>query len=494
MSRKVVALDFRENTISAISVTSGFKSTSIDAYVNVQVDDSADDSADGIRKAIESIVKAVDIDGSTCIASFPAGQISFRNFAVPFKNPKKIRQILPFELESTVAAPVENLSIDFLPVKLSENNNNTDIIVACVENSQLEMYLKTLSDFNINPEIITAAGLPTAYFLAQLDDFPENGLVLDVGRLKGTLFLIIARQIALIRSISLNVSGSSSLSGSSDLPSGLEHLYRGIQQTLFAVEEIFNLDYRPETMIITGDSLDDIRLESQLSQVLGIPVKRSDLVATSGFRMKNGAKKSWNPSEMDNALALAQMELTGTDAFNFSKGFFTEKNFWSEHGRSVIRTAVLAGLLLMLAFFNVLFESYILQKKVAQLDQQIADVFKQTFPEIKKIVDPLHQMRVKIKGVKSTALFPTDTGKKNRTIDLINRISRLIPKTTDVELTRLVIGPENFVLSGNTDTFNTVDDIKSRLETADVFKKVTISSANIDRSDNRVRFKVKVDV
>ncbi len=492
MSRKIFALDIRDNTISAISITSGFKSTSIDAYVNVQVDD----SADGIPKAMETIVKEADLDSSTCIVSVPAGKISFRNFAVPFKNSKKIRQILPFELESTVAVPTDNLSIDFVPVKLSENSNNTDIIVACVENSQLEMYLKTLADFNINPEIITVGGFPTAYFLSQLDDFPESGLVLDFGKRNGTLFLIIARQIALIRPISLSFTG---LSGPSDSPGSsdsfeVEHLCRGIQQTLFSFEEIFNLDFRPEAMLITGNGLDDTRQESQLAQGLGIPVKRLDLVAASGFRMKNGFKKSWNSSEMDNALALAQMELTGLDAFNFGKGFFAEKNFWSENRRRVIQTAVLAGLLFMFAFFDVLFESYILQKKVVQLDQQIAGVFKQTFPEIKKIVDPLHQMRVKIKDVKSTALFPTDTEKKNRTIDLINRISRLIPKTTDVELTRVVIGPENFVLSGNTDTFNTVDDIKSRLETADVFKKVTISSANIDRSDNRVRFKVKVDV
>jgi type II secretory pathway component PulL len=492
MSRKVVALDIRENAISAISITSGFKSTSIDAHGYALLDD----SAEGIRNAMEAIVEEINMDGSICVASVPASQTSFRNIVVPFNNPKKIRQILPFELESTLAVSTENLSIDFIPVKLSENSNNTDIIVACVENSQIEMYLKTLSDFSINPEIVTVGGYPTAFLLSQLDDFPDNGLVLDVGKNNSTLFLIIAKQIALIRSIPLSFSGSSILPDSSE-SSGLvevERLCKGIQQTLFSVDEIFNLDFQPDAMLITGNGLDDKPLESHLSQVLGIPVKRSDLVTASGLSIKNGSKKSWNPSEMDNALALAQMELIGIDAFNFCKASFAEKNFWSEYGRRVIQTAALAGLVLMLAFFNVLFESYTLQKKVVQLDQQIADVFKQTFPDIKRIVDPLHQMRVKMKEMESSALFPTDFDNKLRTIDLLNRISRLIPETTDVELTRIVIGPENFVLSGNTDNFNTVDDIKSRLDTAGVFKKVTISSANIDRSNNRVRFKVKVDV
>ena len=42
---------------------------------------------------------------------------------------------------------------------------------------------------------------------------------------------------------------------------------------------------------------------------------------------------------------------------------------------------------------------------------------------------------------------------------------------------RLVVGADNVVLSGNTDTFNTVDDIKGSLEEAEIFTSVTISTA-----------------
>ncbi|MDH3345185.1 MAG: PilN domain-containing protein, partial [Desulfobacteraceae bacterium] len=82
--------------------------------------------------------------------------------------------------------------------------------------------------------------------------------------------------------------------------------------------------------------------------------------------------------------------------------------------------------------------------------------------------------------------------KSMRTIDILNNISNRIPRETDVTLTRMVIGSENVVISGDTDTFNSVDTIKSRLEQEDAFKKITISSANINKSDNRVRFNLKV--
>jgi hypothetical protein len=39
-----------------------------------------------------------------------------------------------------------------------------------------------------------------------------------------------------------------------------------------------------------------------------------------------------------------------------------------------------------------------------------------------------------------------------------------------------------------------VDDIKSKLEQIDFFKKVTINSANIDRSGKEVRFQLKAEM
>jgi hypothetical protein len=103
-------------------------------------------------------------------------------------------------------------------------------------------------------------------------------------------------------------------------------------------------------------------------------------------------------------------------------------------------------------------------------------------------------MRIKIQEARKNALLTGQTEKNISTIDILNNISRLIPKNIDVNLTRLVIGVESIVISGNTDTFNAVDNIKNRLEKSDLFKKIIISSANIDKSDNRVRFKLKVNL
>ncbi|MFA7013025.1 MAG: PilN domain-containing protein, partial [Desulfobacterales bacterium] len=74
----------------------------------------------------------------------------------------------------------------------------------------------------------------------------------------------------------------------------------------------------------------------------------------------------------------------------------------------------------------------------------------------------------------------------------LNEISTRIPLSADVELTSFVSGSDGVVVSGNTDTFNAVDEIKNRLEKGEMFKTVTITAANMDRTSNRVQFKLKL--
>ncbi len=88
--------------------------------------------------------------------------------------------------------------------------------------------------------------------------------------------------------------------------------------------------------------------------------------------------------------------------------------------------------------------------------------------------------------------LPGEFAASVKTIDILNDISRLIPEKQDVELVSIVVGSDNVVVTGNTDTFNAVDDMKSGLEMSDNFQSVSISSANMDQSGTRVRFKLKV--
>jgi len=482
MRRKILGLDIRHDAVSAVLLKSGIKGTVIDAHVHVPLSDRKEDET-GWVAPLETLVKKMDISGSVCAASFPADEISYRNIQVPFKGQKKIKKILPYELEPTFPFPTDDLIIDFVAVKLPDHITGNNLITAAVEKSKLQSFLDTLATFNIAPETVTVGGYPIAVCLTHLLDNRKNWLVVDIDSNKVAIFFMLSGGICLIRSFPIRADARSYK---------IKSLCSIIRQTHAALEKMIGSEFDLEGLFITGCGLDDLGFEQDMAQALGLPIHRIDLLRDTDLIKNQNPPKSWVPFLMDNALSLALLEVAGADRLNFRKGPFASKKFWEENKKSLIQTGIILALVVALAFFNVFIDSYFMGKRLARLDRQITEIFTSTFPDVKKIVDPVQQMRIKVAAVRKKMLFSGEGETPIRAIDILNNISQRIPRETDVTLTRMVIGSENVVISGDTDTFNSVDNIKSRLDQVDAFKKITISSANINKSDNRVRFKLKI--
>ena len=477
-NKKILGLDIRYDSVSAVLVKNNIKENLIEAHEYVPISDQKNLESI-ISYSLDIITKKMDITDSVCIASFPSYQISYRNIQVPFKNRKKIRQVLPFELETTLPFNVEDLVIDFNSLT---SNDNADLIVAAVEKAGIQLYLNKLKSFNVNPKIITVGGSATALCLAELADTPDNFLFVDTGNEKCAVFIVRSRQVYYIRSFRLNSIDTSKI----------ESLCLNIKQAISTFEEIFHLDFQADVIITTGNSIGETGFEQEMESILGISVKRTDLVAGTSVQIKNHPGNSWKPERMDNAFALSLVELKGLNSLNFNKDHFSLKKYWEENKKALVITGFLAGVVLATSFSNVMVNTYLMDKKLSSIEHKITDLFKTTFPDVKNIVDPLHQMRVGIQKAQKSSLFQEETHRDIRAIDILYEISRLIPEEIDVEVTKFVFGFENLMLTGNTDTFNSVNKIKSKLEQADFFKKVIISSANIDKAENRVRFKLQI--
>ncbi len=485
MSRNILGLDIRNDAVSAVLIRSGIKTSRIEAHEHIPVSDQKD-IASCIDSLLKSLVKQADISGSICIASFPANRISYRNIKLPFKEQKKIKQILPYELESTLPFLLDDLIIDYSSIKSQDKSgpaDYTDVVAAAVEKSELKSHLNTLASFNIKPKIVTVGGYPTGLCLSSDTTVPENRLFVDIGNRNSSVFILFAKQIYLMRSFPTGAAGLSIA----------ESLCSEIKRTLYACEEIFGFDLQPDEIFITGCNSDTINYKQDIARIMGISVKGTDLLDQTGFTRKNPAL-SWKPEQMDNALALALTEIERLKVFNFLKGPFAAKNYWVEHKKSLIKTGILAGLVLTLIFINIGLKTHSMEKRLASLNNQITGIFKTTFPDVKNIVDPIQQMRVKLKEAQKSSMFSGETSKHIRAIDILKDISEFTPEDIDVNLTNLVVDMESVLIAGDTNRFNSVDDIKRGLKQSNLFNKVTISSANMDKSDNRVRFKLKAQL
>lgn len=483
MSRKIVGIDINAGNITAVLIVTSLKGHWVQDYMQAPIHEPKHEP-ESIARAVETIAEEMDLSGAVCIASFPGSRVSFRMLRAPFHDKKKIRQILPFELEPLLPAPLENFSIDFYPLKTSGPQGGTDIITAAVEKSILEFYLNLLTSVGIEPEILTVSGQATALVLAagKTDDRPC--VFVDIDRESGTIFFLADQSVSFIRSFIIPPIDQA----------GLDPLCIQIRRSIAAFQDAHQKNFEPHELVITGAPCDRKEVEKELATRLELPVSCADMLAETTIRLSGEKPISCRAAGFDNAYALALTENLRLDTFNFIKNRLSTGQRLSDYKTALFKTAVLAGMIGILALADRGLETRALEHKSNLLENEIADTFKQTFPDIKKIVDPVHQMQQKIEEIKKNAHISGGPENRIRKIDILNEISLRIPKEMDIEFEKLVIGSDGVTITGNTDTFNSVDDMKSRMEASNIFGQTTIASANIDRSSNRVIFKLKIQL
>ena len=483
MGQKILGLDIQFYSVSAVLITSGIKGSRIEAHAQISMTDQGDLSAQ-LATALEALQKEIDLSGAVCLAAFPADDICYRNIKIPFKEQKKIGLILPFELEPHIPFQIDDCMIDFYPINRFESPNETEILAAVIEKARLKSYTDILASFNIEPEIISPGAYAAASCVAEIYDLPADSFVLDIAKNICSLFAVVSGQVCLARSISLR-KGS---------PLRLAELCLDIERTVVGFKDTFPIDFQPQGVILTGFDINEGDIDETLQHKLNLPIMRADLLQKTEAIVSVPAGEPWESGKMNNALALALMRIKGIKGINFRKSAFATQRVWRDHKAGIIKSAVLAGLVLALFMAGVALDSFWMQKKAHILDRQIKTIFTTTFPDVKKIVDPLQQMRVKIRERKKKAGFIHASGDGILKIDILNEISTRIPKNLDVEFTRLVMGPQRVTISGITDRFNAVDDLKTGLEQIPFFQKVKMGSTKKDPVQNRVRFKMNVEL
>jgi general secretion pathway protein L len=483
MSRKVLGLDIRRHSLAAVLLKSSLRENRIEAHGVFPIEESAE-AGNGLAAALREMSQRMDLSGCDYVVSVPADLFSFRNLKIPFKDPKKIRMVLPLELEAVLPYQGDELVMDFQQVYPGTTSEQADLIAAAVEKARLNPILDTLLSFKIDPEILTISGLPAALLLAKNADAQEDQLLINVEEGYSTLYLCVDGQLQLMRAFPVPPQNS-------HRP---RQLCAGIRHTLAAFEQLNQTDFEPHEAVVTGSALNGLNLREDVAGLLETTVTPADLMRRLNIPSDAPVDPAWNPASMDNALATALMDIEGLKGLNFHTERFAATKFFAKYKSGLIKTGILAAAALILLIFNVFFESYLLSHRIERLDREITEIFKTTFPDVQRIVDPYQQMRQKLQEIQKSEPLSPETSSRPRSIDILDSISRSIPKETTVDLDRLVIGTEDVLISGTTDTFNSVDAIKGDLEKIQSFKKVTITSANLERSGNQVRFMLKVEL
>ncbi len=482
MSRSILSLDIRNEGTTALRLETGIKGPWIEGCVYIPTRYTSEGTSD-LAATLAVAAEEMDISGAAAIVALPAEHITIRNIQVPFKEKKKISQVLPFELEPMLPQPVDGLVIDFHTAGSSENGGITQVVAAGIEITTLNDYTEALSSRGIRPKSITIGGCALAAAMGRYADTPADWMIVDVDPGKATIIGVSSGKVCFVRALPERTG---------EAPSAAT-ITRGIRHILLSAEEVTHVTFDPNLLFLSTNLPETEDLAANLSAAFDFPVEQTDLLRRPDV-LKQPFTGSTEGMSIDIALAMALAEAEGTDLLNLRKGPLPEANFWRENKKRLVQSGILAaGALLLMASYHAV-DAYRVKQQIAGLDRQIAQTFKTSLPQGTPMVKPLEQMQRELNETKKKAGIPDSPRESIPTIDILNQISTGIPKETDVQLTRLVIGDGTIQITGDTDTFNAVDGMKSRLEQATSFETVTITSATMDKSGSRVRFKLKVEL
>jgi Tfp pilus assembly PilM family ATPase len=480
MSRQILAIDIRSNAVTAVLVGTGLKSHTVLGSAHVPVAPPTEDG-DGLSQSLGLLLERLRPTAPNVVVSLPAECIRFRFLRVPFKEDNKIRQMLPFELEPTLPVPVENLKIDF---QKSVTGDQTEVLAVAIEKSILQGYLDTFAAANLRPQLIVPAGFPLMTQITDIEESPSaKALFLDVGAEQTTLFASRSGNIETVRNMLPGVGEAAAT----------EALALRVRQTIAAWSDLTRDSQEPLAIYVSGPGAQDAGHVDLLGRTLEMKVQTIDLQQWLP-RIEMNAEVEWRPDLMNEALALAILEAEQKPCPNFHRISSPLRNYWSAYRPYVMVPAILLAVIFFIASSGVLLENYTLGKRVDALNAKLDQMFLSAFPGTRLTAPALDLMKSKLKELKKGGTGSEKSVVQTRSIDVLLQLSQFIPDSIEVTLSRMTVGPDEVTVAGETAAFNVVDDIKSHLEKSELFKKITIASANMDKSGNKVLFKLKIDL
>ncbi len=496
MSGNILTIDIRDEAISALLISSGLKGNRIESHCHVRLDQAPPDTENPLLWALSRIAESMDTAGATGILSVSPSDVTYRNVTVPFKERRKISQTLPFELESTLPGAIEELVIDFDIVRKSDYS---DVLAAAVKTDIVETLVEAAKSMGIRPGFVSVGPVAEAMCIARLGlKKIENFLFVSIDDSCATACIVLSGKLHLARTFRLPNSASGHRPG---------RLKKELPRLIAAFENIFDSDCQfDEIMVscvsskITGEASDrevgDI--VSALEDQFDTPVRTIDMLQDANLKMLAGPGKGAGEGAFDArlynaALGLSAIETGRITPFDFSRSHYFIQKYWHENKTELITTGMLVVFVFVMIMAKAIFQVRSLESQVRKLDSEIVSIFRSTFPDNTRIVDPLHQMRSEIEQIRQRSALSGSHGNIPN-IDLLNEISRVIPHDIDVLITNMVRSEDHVSISGTIATFHAVDEVKGRLEKIDLFERIIISSANMDNTINRVRFRIRADM
>jgi general secretion pathway protein L len=498
MGVKSLGVDIGNSRITGVVLEQQRKKLSLVASCSVIVPEGTEPAAQ-----IDLLCQRLGWGEGASGCGLPLSMLSVRNLTVPFKDVKKIAQILPFELEEQLLAPIDSLVTDFSVGKTTDGG--AQVVAFSLEKAALHDLLAAMQDC-LDPDIVTPAMVPLVAQTIRHGKGQQGTVLIHLDQHSGSLALILNGKAVFYRRLpypeQMTLHPPFHFAENEvviiDQAAAEECIHR-FSRTIKRCLEYFRMEFKveghPEQVVLTGPLAEIASIADIIHAALGLPVETMDLLAVNSISCPTAMRLQWQGQHFDRALSLALQGLRRPE-INFRKdGFVKKRAFFSSKKRLVgTLSAAAVAVVCLLGFLG--YDYHRLQQRDRALGEEMTAIYKKTFPGVTKVQDPFVEMRARLKSAQGPHAPGLLQFGNKRVLGLLADISTRIPAHVALRVNRLAIDRESVLIKGTTDTFNSVETIKSSLAASSKFKSVQIVSATADQESKNgtIRFEVQLQL
>ncbi len=479
MKAKIWGLDIGSTGIKAVELHRTLRGFRVSNYALFPLPGKEKGDLRGeILQALRQILPKLEDRGEGLVYAFPSRQTMVHRIPLPFADRKKNRQVVKYEVEPLLPLAADQVIVDFYSP--GKNSGEGKTLVFAVRKGDLGEHLALLKEAGLDPESVVPEALALFSLVRALGKTSAgSGALLDLGDEKAALILWENDRLVLARSIPL--------AGSPVPPAAapdLSRLAEEVRRTFLSAG--YGPENRPvgQVFLTGGNSLDP-----------GLDKKLGDLLPASVSSLGMEGMGADLPEKILPTLAVAlgaALGAAGGEEVNLRREeFASSQKVQRARGRMKILISY-ACILAVLGIVTFLLDYSLKERKYQYLRTEIRKEFTQALPEVKRVVNELQQMKARVQEERAKLAALGGGGGSGSPLEILRELSQMVEPSMKVRVTELIVDPEAVEINGEADSFDAVNQMKSRLDRSARFKEVQLKTARASSLENVVEFKLQM--
>lgn len=403
-----------------------------------------------------------------------------RLIELPFRDLRKLHQVVPFALEEHLPFPIDDAVVAF--TRVGRGSGSTLVVAALARKNDVKRHLELLAKVGLDPKTVTLPELAIARLLSRSQKASTNAhLLMDIEPTSTSMVLLDSDGTPrAIRTVQAGITADE------EGPIAAAHansILSVARQTLLA----HSSDTEGLDVILAGSAAGIPMLREELAEALSLAVR--DAAEFDYTFLLNGMRPDMSRYAACIAMLLSELPSKPAELLNFRQGEFIFKGRIRGDLAAFYTTGIIGAAAIGLALIHFGLGAGTQLHRLHALNRQIASM---TTPALgpNPPDDPVAALRSDIvKMSKRLELIGGNTG-KDSPLDALLALSMDVPKRFPVEMQDIGIDETGLRLSGEADSFGTVDQMKKSLQQDAYFGNIEVSHAKA-ATDGKVEFQVE---